>query len=116
MKILSAVAAAALVAASALPAKANGNINIISMTACTNYKAGMEIGRAVSLAAKSHLTYFKKALDAGYSGAEIGRIVVSNMRAWACPDQFRFTRTARPAVTYDLAPVNLRAPRPVHTP
>ena len=127
MKILT-IAAAALLAASALPAKADGNIGLIAVSACQSVKAGIPIGRAVALAANSTNLWYQQARTAGYTPEEIARQTVVQMHQWACPEEFNSsTHTTAPAPAHSvavlpttalpaapdapLAPANLRAPR-----
>ena len=99
---LSFLAAAALTAAATFisaPAKADGNIGVIAVTACQNVKAGMAIGRAVKLAAAGHATFFKAAMAAGYTPEEIGRQTVVQMREWACPKALSSAVPAKPQIS-----------------
>lgn len=99
---LSFLAAAALTAAATFisaPAKADGNIGIIAVTACQNVKAGMAIGRAVKLASAGNVTFFKAAMAAGYTPEEIGRQAVIQMKQWACPEALSSAVPAKPQIS-----------------
>ena len=87
---LSFLAAAALAVTAALipaPAKADGNIGNIAITACSNRAARMPQRRAVLLALKSNLYHFQAARAKGYTPEEIGRQTTVQMRTF-CPQHF----------------------------